>query len=107
MQIENDLLAAIDWHTVIIDEAQAIKNAATKRSKAAIKLKADFRVITTGTPIENNLGELHALFEFINPGLLSSREKFQRRFAAPIQKTGNDQARRWLKKLISPSSCAD
>ena len=102
MQIENDLLAAIDWHTVIIDEAQAIKNAATKRSKAAIKLKADFRVITTGTPIENNLGELHALFEFINPGLLSSREKFQRRFAAPIQKTGNDQARRWLKKLISP-----
>lgn len=102
MQIENDLLAAVDWHTVIIDEAQAIKNAATKRAKAAFKLKADFRVITTGTPIENNLGELHSLFQFINPGLLASREKFHRRFADPIQKTGNASARRWLKKLISP-----
>ena len=102
MQIENEMLAAVEWHTVIIDEAQAIKNAATKRSKAALKLDADFRVITTGTPIENNLGELHALFSFINPGLLGSREKFHRRFADPIQKTGNAQARRWLKKLISP-----
>ena len=102
MQIESGLLAAVDWHTVIIDEAQAIKNAATKRAKAALKLNADFRLITTGTPIENNLGELHALFQFINPGLLGSREKFHRRFADPIQKTGNPQARRWLKKLISP-----
>ncbi|MFT4549896.1 MAG: SNF2 family DNA or RNA helicase [Verrucomicrobiales bacterium] len=102
MQIENDLLAAVDWHTIIIDEAQAIKNAATKRSKAAFNLKADFRVITTGTPIENNLSELHSLFQFINPGLLGSREKFARRFANPIQKTGNNQARRWLKKLITP-----
>ena len=102
MQIENRLLAGVGWHTVVIDEAQAIKNSATKRAKAALKLKADFRIITTGTPIENNLGELHALFQFINPGLLGSREKFHRRFADPIQKTGNPSTRRWLKKLISP-----
>jgi len=102
MQIENKLLSAVDWHTVIIDEAQAIKNAATKRSKAALKLKAGFRVITTGTPIENNLSELHSLFQFINPGLLGSAQKFHRRFGDPIQKTDNPQVRRWLKKLIAP-----
>ncbi|MGI9243914.1 MAG: DEAD/DEAH box helicase [Verrucomicrobiales bacterium] len=102
MQIESELLSGVSWHTVIIDEAQAIKNATTKRAEAALKLQADFRLITTGTPIENNLGELHSLFSFINPGLLGSREKFHRRFADPIQKTGNPQSRRWLKKLISP-----
>ena len=55
---EAERLAQKHWHTLVADEAQAIKNALTKRSKAAMALQADFKLITTGTPIENHLGEL-------------------------------------------------
>ncbi len=90
------------WHTVILDEAQAIKNMATRRSQAAMGLAADFRLIMTGTPLENHLGELWNLFQFINPGLLGSLEHFQQRFAAPIERDGCHETRRRLKKLIQP-----
>ncbi len=90
------------WHTAILDEAQAIKNMATKRSQAAMGLDANFRVILTGTPLENHLGELWNLFQFINPGLLGSFKAFQDRFANPIERD-QDRASRWhLKKLIQP-----
>ncbi|NEP76625.1 DEAD/DEAH box helicase, partial [Okeania sp. SIO2G5] len=74
----------------------------TKRSKAAMKLQAGFKVLTTGTPIENHLGELWNLFRFINPGLLGSMEKFNQKFAYPIERDEDKQARHRLKKLISP-----
>ena len=90
------------WHTVVLDEAQAIKNTATRRSQAAMGLEADFRLIMTGTPLENHLGELWNLLEFINPGLLGSLESFQQRFAAPIERDGCRDTRRRLKKLIQP-----
>lgn len=90
------------WQTAILDEAQAIKNMATKRSKAAMGLEADFRLIMTGTPLENHLGELWNLSEFINPGLLGPWEDFQRRFAVPIEGEGSRGARRQLKRLIQP-----
>ena len=90
------------WHTVILDEAQAIKNVATKRSQAAMGLDADFRLIMTGTPLENHLGELWNLLQFINPGLLGSPESFQKRFAAPIERDACRETRRRLKKLIQP-----
>ncbi|MFG6097318.1 DEAD/DEAH box helicase [Leptothoe sp. ISB3NOV94-8A] len=96
------LLAEIEWQTIVLDEAQAIKNSATKRSQAAMKLKAGFKVVTTGTPIENHLGELWNLFRFINPGLLGSSEKFNERFAIPIERHQDKQARLRLKKLIQP-----
>jgi hypothetical protein len=64
----SEMLAGVEWQTIVLDEAQAIKNPATKRSKAAMKLQGGFKVITTGTPIENHLGELWNLFRFINPG---------------------------------------
>lgn len=90
------------WHTAILDEAQAIKNTATKRSQAAMGLEADFRVILTGTPLENHLGELWNLFQFINPGLLGTLKVFQDRFANAIERD-QDRAARWhLKKLIQP-----
>jgi SNF2 family DNA or RNA helicase len=76
LQTESERLAAKKWHTLVADEAQAIKNALTKRSKAVMALQADFKLITTGTPIENHLGELWNLFNFINPGLLGSLQKF-------------------------------
>ena len=97
-----DLLAEVDWQTIVLDEAQAIKNSATKRSQAAMKLKGGFKVITTGTPIENHLGELWNLFRFINPGLLGSLDKFNQRFATPIERYQDKQARLRLKKLIQP-----
>ena len=88
LQQESALLTSVEWQTVVLDEAQAIKNAATKRSQAAMHLKARFRVVTTGTPIENHLGEFWNLFHFINPGLLGSQERFNTRFAVPIERQG-------------------
>ncbi|WP_339136167.1 MAG: DEAD/DEAH box helicase [Candidatus Electrothrix sp. GW3-4] len=102
LQQEVDLLETVSWRTVVLDEAQSIKNAATKRSKAAMRLKAKFRLITTGTPIENHLGELWNLFNFINCGLLGTYKQFNSRFGIPIEKHQDHAARRQLKKLIRP-----
>ncbi|MFM2429021.1 MAG: hypothetical protein RLZZ511_234, partial [Cyanobacteriota bacterium] len=97
-----EMLAGVSWQTVVLDEAQAIKNMATKRSQAAMKLQAGFKLITTGTPIENHLGELWNLFRFINPGLLGSLEQFNARFARPIEQDQDDAARQRLRKLVQP-----
>lgn len=102
LQQEDKLLATREWQVIVLDEAQAIKNIATKRSRAAMELKGNFRMITTGTPIENHLGELWNLFNFINPGLLGSLDHFNRRFAYPIEKEQDNTARKKLKKLIQP-----
>lgn len=102
LQQEEEILAAVTWQVVVLDEAQAIKNRGTKRSKAAMALKSAFKMILTGTPIENHLGELWNLFHFINPGLLGTIESFNERFAAPIERHGTFEARNRLKKLIQP-----
>lgn len=99
---ESKLLGAKDWQTIILDEAQAIKNIATKRSQAAMNLKGAFKVVTTGTPIENHLSEFWTLFNFINAGLLGPRERFNTRFAIPIERYNDREARRRLKKLVQP-----
>jgi len=102
LQVESAALQAVHWNTIIADEAQAFKNPATKRSRAVMGLKGDFKIIATGTPIENHLGELWNLFNFINPGLLGSREYFNKKFAQPIEGQNDAEARAGLKKLISP-----
>jgi superfamily II DNA or RNA helicase len=99
---ETERFQSVEWNTVILDEAQAIKNMATKRSQAAMNLNSRFRMIMTGTPLENHVGELWNLFHFINPGLLGSWEKFRVRFALPIEQNNCRDARRRLKKLIQP-----
>ncbi|MDP3694900.1 MAG: SNF2-related protein, partial [Desulfocapsaceae bacterium] len=76
LQVEGERLAGVAWQIVVLDEAQAIKNRQTKRAKAAMALNAEFRIATTGTPLENHLGELWALFHFINPGLLGTHQRF-------------------------------
>jgi superfamily II DNA or RNA helicase len=101
-QQEAVLLTSVDWNTVILDEAQAIKNMATKRSQAAMQLKAGFRIATTGTPVENRLDELWNLYRFLNPGLLGSHKSFMERFSTPIERDGDKNARTLLKKLIRP-----
>ena len=69
-------LGDIPWHLVVIDEAQAIKNPAAKQTRTVKQLKADARIALTGTPIENRLGDLWSIFDFINPGLLGSSKQF-------------------------------
>lgn len=95
-------IASFPWCTAVLDEAQAIKNTGTKRSQAAMRIDAGFRLITTGTPIENNLSELWNLFRFINPGLLGSLESFQERFANPVERDGEAEPRERLRRLIAP-----
>jgi superfamily II DNA or RNA helicase len=102
LNTEIERLQAIEWRTIILDEAQAIKNTLTKRSQAAMSLTSDFRLILTGTPIENHLGELWNLFQFINPGLLGSLEQFHQRFALPIERDHNREVSQQLKRLVQP-----
>lgn len=102
LQQEAKLLAAKEWQTIVLDESQAIKNMTTKRSRAAMLLNGRFKLITTGTPIENRLSELWNLFHFITPGLLHSLDKFNEDFAVPIERYQDDEARNRLKKLIRP-----
>lgn len=102
LNTEIERLQAIEWRTIVLDEAQAIKNTLTKRSQAAMSLTADFRLILTGTPIENHLGELWNLFQFINPGLLGSLEQFHQRFALPIERDHDREAGQRLKRLVQP-----
>lgn len=107
LQREIDLLKQVRWHSLVADEAQALKNPLSKRTKAAYNLKADFKLVTTGTPIENDLTELWSLFRFVNPGLLGNLKTFGRRFALPIANVKEDplaahKARQALKHLIQP-----
>jgi SNF2 family DNA or RNA helicase len=102
LQRNGALLASRSWQIIVLDEAQAIKNCMTKRAKAAMALEAKVRLITTGTPIENHLGELWSLFEFINPGLLGTLESFNRRFANPIQVQEDKDVAQRLRQLVHP-----
>ena len=77
----NEPLQAQHWASVVADESQQIKNAATQRAKVLFTLNADFRLALSGTPVENHLGELWSLFNFINPGLLGNQTQFKQRFS--------------------------
>ncbi len=102
LTIDAKKLSMIDWQIIVLDEAQAIKNRKTKRSKAAMALKAKFRLITTGTPVENRLDELWTLFNFLNPGLLGSYYRFKQMFVIPIEGNQDKEASQRLRKLIRP-----
>lgn len=92
-------LAEVGWRRVVVDEAQAIKNAAAKQSRAIRALPAPRRIALTGTPVENRLADLHSIMEFASPGLLGSAESFKRRFAVPIERDGDEQAAARLRKV--------
>ncbi|WP_020571767.1 DEAD/DEAH box helicase [Neolewinella persica] len=102
LPFEGEALAAKRFGTIILDEAQAIKNRGTKRSQVAMSLQGDFRVATTGTPIENHLGELWNLFQFLNPGLLGSFQRFNEKYTLPITKNNDNERRQQLRRLIQP-----
>ncbi len=94
-------LSEIPWEVVVLDEAQSIKNAATKAARAARKLQAAHRLALTGTPLENHLEELRSITDFVLPGYLGTAEWFRRRFVKPIEQ-GDAQALDVLKRAIEP-----
>ena len=102
LQQSQERFAARLWHTIIADEAQAIKNATAKRSLAVFELEADFRLALSGTPVENRLAELWSIMRFANPGLLSTSTHFNERFAIPIERNHDREAQQRLRRLIAP-----
>ena len=93
-------LARVQWRLVILDEAQAVKNPATRQSRAVRALPAGARIALTGTPVENRLGDLWALFDFLNPGLLGSRDVFNS-FVKELQER-KEQPFAPLRRLVAP-----
>ncbi len=97
-----DLLSKVDWSLVVLDEAQNIKNSASATARAARSLSASHRFALTGTPVENRLAELWSILEFANPGLLGPLLRFRREFAVPIERYGNEEAARRLRRIAGP-----
>ncbi|NOK18574.1 DEAD/DEAH box helicase [Corallococcus carmarthensis] len=95
-------LADVTFATLVVDEAQAVKNPDTARARALRGVKAEARVALTGTPVENRLSELWSLFHLLFPGLLGGRESFHARFAVPIERDRNADARASLARLVRP-----
>ncbi len=94
--------AEVSFATLVLDEAQAVKNPDTVRAKAVRALKAEARIALSGTPVENRLSELWSLFRLVFPGLLGSRESFRERFAGPIERTKDPVARAALARVVRP-----
>ncbi|MFA4836198.1 MAG: DEAD/DEAH box helicase [Dehalococcoidia bacterium] len=99
---DEELFSKIHWECVALDEAQNIKNAATKQTQAIRKLNASHRIALTGTPVENRLSELWSIMDFLNPGYLRSEKDFRSNFVVPIEKYRNPDRAETLKRLIGP-----
>lgn len=99
---DSQQLIAQDWHLLILDEAQTIKNPRSKAALCVNQLRAQQRLCLTGTPLENNLGELWSLFNFLMPGWLGDAKSFARHYRTPIEKHGNEQRLSHLKGRLKP-----
>ena len=95
-------LQEVDWAAVILDEAQNIKNAETKQARAARALRAERRIALTGTPVENNVGDLWSVQDFLNPGFLGNAARFKREFFLPVQVGRDANAVERLQRLTGP-----
>jgi SNF2 family DNA or RNA helicase len=100
--LDEEEFGSLTWSTIAIDEAQNIKNAQTKQSRAVRKLKGRHHIALTGTPMENRLSELWSIFDFTNHGYLGSLGQFQKRFIIPIEKDDEKAKIRELQGLIRP-----
>ena len=101
LRLDDEVLAARRWDTIILDEAQNIKNADSQVARAAFRLDGRFRITLTGTPVENRLDELWSQFHFANPGLLGGRSDFQERYARPMAE-GDARTGDRLRQRIRP-----
>ncbi len=95
-------LAKVQWGTVVLDEAQAIKNSRSKTSTAIATIPSLWTVALTGTPVENHLGELWSLFHVVSPGVFGGWDQFRNRFAGPIEKANDDDRRQALRSRLQP-----
>jgi superfamily II DNA or RNA helicase len=102
LQQDSERLQGISFATVILDEAQLIKNAESQRARAACALDAKVRFALTGTPVENHVGDLYSIFRFLLPDLVGTWPAFSRRFGASRSGEAGAQARRSLKRLLKP-----
>ena len=99
---DRETLLMQDWHLLVMDEAQFIKNPKAQSHQVARSLKARHRLSLTGTPLENHLGELWAQFDFLMPGLLGNAKRFTQVFRTPIEKLGDDEMRVRLAERVRP-----
>ncbi|WP_222615261.1 DEAD/DEAH box helicase [Persicimonas caeni] len=97
-----DELRRVDWHRVVLDEAQKIKNSSAGRTQAVRALSARHRIALTGTPVENKLLELWSIMHFLNPGLLGSAKAFHEKLAKPIEVQGDERKAEILRRLTGP-----
>ncbi|HHS95884.1 MAG TPA: DEAD/DEAH box helicase [Phaeodactylibacter sp.] len=102
MRNEIERLKEEDFHYIILDESQNIKNLKAQTTQAALMLRSKHRLALSGTPIENNLGELYSLFRFLNPRMFGSTTRFNEDYLVPIQKHNNQDATRALRQKIYP-----
>jgi len=99
---DQDVLLACDYHVLVLDEAQFIKNPKAQSHRIARKLKARHRLSLTGTPLENHLGELWAQFDFLMPGFLGNAKRFNETFRTPIEKHSEPLAHAQLSARVAP-----
>jgi len=96
------VLMKIDYDYIVLDESQAIKNPASKVTRAACLLNGKNKICMSGTPLQNNTFDVFAQMNFLNPGLLGSMEFFRNEFATPIDKFGEQEQKEHLRKLLYP-----
>ena len=97
-----DLISSFNFHYIILDESQVIKNPASMLYRTVTRLRSEFKLVLTGTPVENSLTDLWTQLNFVNPGLLGDLSFFRREFAKPIEKAGDDAKEVKLRKIIQP-----
>ena len=97
-----ELLNSFQFHYIILDESQVIKNPASMLYRTVTRLKSEFKLVLTGTPVENSLTDLWTQLNFVNPGLLGELSFFRREYAKPIETLGDDEKEDKLRKIIHP-----
>jgi SNF2 family DNA or RNA helicase len=102
--VRNDIeiLKDLEFSYLILDESQFIKNSDSKTYKALLELKSEFKLVITGTPVENSLSDLWSQMNFVNPGMLGNKAFFEDSFIKPIEREDDEQQGQKLKRLISP-----
>ena len=95
-------IAEVSWRGIVLDEAQNIKNPATRQARAARSLGAEYRIALTGTPVENHVGDLWSVMQFLNPGLLGMEGEFKRNYFVPIQAERDEGAAQRLQRATGP-----
>lgn len=102
MRSDIEMLKQVNFGCVVLDESHAIKNPASLTTRAAMQLSCHNRIALSGTPVQNNTFDLYAQMQFMNPGLLGSRDFFKQQFATPIDRLGDKDAAMQLQKLVYP-----